>query len=227
MTETIGFCQETRPEGCGFVLLGATGDLAARKILPALFGLCEKKLAPANFYMLLAARTGLDRASLEERVRKSLAATGLSPSKESLAAFLGRLEYLRTDYTPASFGRLGERLAAYKVPAALWREVPWEMRLTGTRCMRCGQPQYPPQRVCVNCKAKDEMEPYSFVDVPAAVFSFTFDVELVCSGEEALRPAGTAMEPPGAAAGWDVENHRPAAERSRSGSVPSAGGGHG
>lgn len=45
--------------------------------------------------------------------------------------------------------------------------------------------------------------------------------------EEALRPAGTAMEPPGAAAGWDVENHRPAAERSRSGSVPSAGGGHG
>jgi len=45
--------------------------------------------------------------------------------------------------------------------------------------------------------------------------------------EEALRPAGTAMEPPGAAAGWDVENRRPAAERSRPGSLPSAGGCHG
>jgi len=112
MTETIGFCQETRPEGCGFVLLGATGDLAARKILPALFGLCEKKLAPANFYMLLAARTGLDRAALEGRVRKSLAAAGLSPSPESLGAFLARLEYMQADYSAEFFARLGARLAS-------------------------------------------------------------------------------------------------------------------
>lgn len=112
MTETIGFCQETRPEGCGFVLLGATGDLAARKILPALYGLCEKKLVPANFYMLLAARTGLNRAALEQRVRDSLAGAGLAPSASSLGAFLGRLEYLQADYTPAFFGRLGARLAA-------------------------------------------------------------------------------------------------------------------
>lgn len=60
-------------------------------------------------------------------------------------------------------------------PAAQWREVPWELRLTGTRCKRCGTPQYPPQRVCVECQAKDEMEPYSFVDVPAKVFSFSHD----------------------------------------------------
>ena len=60
-------------------------------------------------------------------------------------------------------------------PAAQWREVPWELRLTGTKCKRCGTPQYPPQRVCVNCHAKDEMEPYKFVDVPAKVFSFSHD----------------------------------------------------
>ena len=60
-------------------------------------------------------------------------------------------------------------------PAAQWREVPWELRLTGTKCKVCGTPQYPPQRVCVNCHTKDEMEPYSFVDVPAKVFSFSHD----------------------------------------------------
>ncbi len=60
-------------------------------------------------------------------------------------------------------------------PAAQRREVPWELRLTGTRCTKCGTPQYPPQRVCVQCQAKDEMEPYNFLDVPARVFSFSHD----------------------------------------------------
>jgi 3-hydroxy-3-methylglutaryl CoA synthase/uncharacterized OB-fold protein len=60
-------------------------------------------------------------------------------------------------------------------PAAQRREVPWELRLTGTKCRRCGTPQYPPQRVCVECQAKDETEPYDFVDVPAKVFSFSHD----------------------------------------------------
>lgn len=60
-------------------------------------------------------------------------------------------------------------------PAAQWREVPGEMRLTGTKCRVCGTPQYPPQRVCVECRAKDEMEPYNFQDVSAKVFSFSHD----------------------------------------------------
>jgi hydroxymethylglutaryl-CoA synthase len=60
-------------------------------------------------------------------------------------------------------------------PAAQWREVSWEMRLTGTKCKKCGTPQYPPQRVCVNCHAKDQFEHYSFTDVPAKVFSFSHD----------------------------------------------------
>jgi hydroxymethylglutaryl-CoA synthase len=53
--------------------------------------------------------------------------------------------------------------------------VPWEIRLTGTKCTKCGTPQYPPQRVCVECHAKDQMEPYNFQDVPAKVFSFSHD----------------------------------------------------
>jgi 3-hydroxy-3-methylglutaryl CoA synthase/uncharacterized OB-fold protein len=60
-------------------------------------------------------------------------------------------------------------------PAAQWREVKWELRLTGTRCRACGTPQYPPQRVCVQCRAKDQMDPYNFLDVPARVFSFSHD----------------------------------------------------
>jgi 3-hydroxy-3-methylglutaryl CoA synthase len=60
-------------------------------------------------------------------------------------------------------------------PVAQWREVPWEMRLTGTKCKNCSLPQYPPQRVCVNCHTKDKFEPYDFSDRPAKIFSFSHD----------------------------------------------------
>jgi len=60
-------------------------------------------------------------------------------------------------------------------PAAQWRENQGELRLNGTRCTHCGTPQYPPQRVCMKCKSKDEYEYYSFADRPARVFSFSHD----------------------------------------------------
>jgi len=60
-------------------------------------------------------------------------------------------------------------------PAAQWRETQGELRLRGTRCKRCGTPQYPPQRVCLICQAKDEFEYYSFLDKKTSVFSFSHD----------------------------------------------------
>jgi hydroxymethylglutaryl-CoA synthase len=60
----------------------------------------------------------------------------------------------------------------------VWRDRREIIGLCGTRCTRCGTPQYPAQRVCVNpdCGAIDEMEPYRFSDRKARVFSFTGDL---------------------------------------------------
>ena len=60
-------------------------------------------------------------------------------------------------------------------PAAQWRENEKELRLRGTKCLECGTPQYPPQRVCINCGTKDKMELYSFADKKAKLFSFSHD----------------------------------------------------
>jgi len=60
-------------------------------------------------------------------------------------------------------------------PSAQWRENQGELRLRGTMCNRCGTPQYPPQRVCMSCKAKDDFERYSFMDRVARVSSFSHD----------------------------------------------------
>jgi uncharacterized OB-fold protein len=67
--------------------------------------------------------------------------------------------------------------------------VPWEQKslswryrdsllgLVGSRCKRCGTPQFPPQVVCVKptCKAVHEMEPYRFSERKGQLFTYTGD----------------------------------------------------
>ena len=60
-------------------------------------------------------------------------------------------------------------------PPAQWRETKAELTLTGTRCRSCGTAQYPPQRVCMICKAKDQNDAYGFSWRTGKVFSFSHD----------------------------------------------------
>jgi 3-hydroxy-3-methylglutaryl CoA synthase/uncharacterized OB-fold protein len=60
----------------------------------------------------------------------------------------------------------------------LWRQHKEIMGLWGTKCLKCGTPQFPAQRVCVNpdCGAIDEMEAYLFSDKIGRIASFTGDM---------------------------------------------------
>ncbi|UCF72666.1 MAG: OB-fold domain-containing protein [Deltaproteobacteria bacterium] len=74
-------------------------------------------------------------------------------------------------------GIRGEAIA-YTALSLIWRDRREILGLCGTRCKKCGTPQYPAQRVCVNpdCGAIDEMQPYRFSDKKGEVFSFTADL---------------------------------------------------
>ncbi len=61
-----------RPEPFTLVILGVTGDLAARKILPALFGLWKGGYFPAAFALVGVGRRDKDDAGLRADVRKAL-----------------------------------------------------------------------------------------------------------------------------------------------------------
>ena len=128
--------------------------------------------------LLASYGNGCDTAILEttDRIGSVPACRGVARHVASRRDLHTYEQYLRwrelVQLQPAARPPIEDRMPS---PAAQWREVPWEMRLTGTRCRHCGTPQYPPQRVCVNCHTKDEMEPYRFTDVPAKVFSFSHD----------------------------------------------------
>jgi len=77
---------------------------------------------------------------------------------------------------PVETGIRGEDVA-FTAFSVLWRDKKAVLGLEGTRCKRCGTPQYPPQRVCVNpdCGAVDEMEAYSFAGKKGRIFTYTAD----------------------------------------------------
>jgi hydroxymethylglutaryl-CoA synthase len=62
---------------------------------------------------------------------------------------------------------------------ARWRERRAIAALYGAKCKKCGTPQISQigqaPRVCVNCQAKDEFEPYKFSDKKATLFSYAID----------------------------------------------------
>ncbi len=58
---------------------------------------------------------------------------------------------------------------------AMYRNRKQKLSFCGSRCLDCQTPQYPPQRICVNCRSKDRMEDYSFLDKKAKIRTYTVD----------------------------------------------------
>jgi 3-hydroxy-3-methylglutaryl CoA synthase len=159
------------------LLHAAVGDTGCAAALLSLVAALEQ--AGGGETILLACYgNGCDTAVLRTTGRAAAvpACRGVRRHVESRRELRSYEQYLRwrelVEIQPAARPPIEERMPS---PAAQWREVPWEMRLTGTRCVNCGTPQYPPQRVCIECHAKDKTEPYRFTDVPARVFSFSHD----------------------------------------------------
>lgn len=51
----------------------------------------------------------------------------------------------------------------------------WKYGFNASRCLNCGFRHLPPTRVCLNCKAIDQMEPERLADVKGTVATFTID----------------------------------------------------
>ena len=65
--------------------------------------------------------------------------------------------------------------AASPSVSALWREWDKNVRLYGARCRACGYVQYPAQRVCVECRSRDNGEPVRLSEKPGEVFTYSMD----------------------------------------------------
>ncbi|RLC72135.1 MAG: 3-hydroxy-3-methylglutaryl CoA synthase [Chloroflexi bacterium] len=110
----------------------------------------------------------IEKARDRKGIKKHLASKRDLPSYER---FITCREVLAIET-----GGRGEELPVTSA-SGIWRSRKMLLALVGSRCKRCGTPQYPPQHICVkpDCGAVDEMEEYRFSDKKGRLFTYTAD----------------------------------------------------
>jgi hydroxymethylglutaryl-CoA synthase len=72
-------------------------------------------------------------------------------------------------------GEAGRRPARRSSLPVIWRERQHLFPLYGQQCRSCGNIQYPKQRICIYCQAKDNFELIRLSDRTGKVFTFSMD----------------------------------------------------
>ncbi len=127
---------EGRLEPCSVVIFGATGDLTAIKLMPALYNLFLRGGLPSPCCLVGCARTPLSRQEFQERMADAVQKAGMDVSRWQ--DFAPALEYLPLDYaSPSDYNSLarflqdlekkqqtgGNRLFYLAVPPSLYAVV--------------------------------------------------------------------------------------------------------
>ncbi len=91
-------CALVRPtDPCSLIILGATGDLTYRKLMPSLFNLYRSQGLPEPFNIIGCGRTRLNDQSFRDKMEAALSVTG-TPDRKSWQAFAKMLYYQPLEY---------------------------------------------------------------------------------------------------------------------------------
>ena len=101
-----------KPEPCTIVIFGATGDLAARKLLPALYGLWRGQYLPTEFAIVGVGRREKTDAAFRDEVQTAIKTfRSDAPQADGWQAILSRVYYQAADFTTAAgMGGLANRI---------------------------------------------------------------------------------------------------------------------
>jgi len=108
-----GLVEERFPEPATMVIFGASGDLARRKLLPALYSLTRDRLLPSRFAVLGFGRHAQDDDAFREEMRRGCEEFARRRPVDAAvwSAFARNLFYQQGAYDdPAAFARLKARL---------------------------------------------------------------------------------------------------------------------
>ncbi len=140
-----------RKEPCNVVIIGASGDLCRRKLIPALFALYSRDLLPENFMIFGFARSTLDDAAFRSRIAEFIECRYVEcdvACDDKVSKFLSRCRYFSGNYdSPEDFRRLdaciedqgvagANRLFYMSIPPSIFIETAHSIRDSGV--MRTG-----------------------------------------------------------------------------------------
>ena len=156
-------------------LFGAVGNTGAAHPILGLVGALEEA---KDGELVLVASYGDGSDVMAFRVTGSPNGNG----RTALSALIESKALMPSYETYARWREVWSSDAASRRPApavpsvtAMWRESDQNIRLYGAKCTQCGTIQYPAQRVCVVCQAKDSADPIRLSDKAAEVFTYSMD----------------------------------------------------
>ena len=159
-------------------MLTSVGDSGTAYPLTMLVAALEEA-KPGDKILVVGFGSGSDALFFQvtdeiEKVKGRKGIKGHLASRQELTNYEKYLTF--RNMLPLEKGIRGEEVAFSQL-STLWRERKSILSLCGVKCKKCGTPQYPYQRVCVNphCGAIDEMEYYRFSDRKGKVFTYTGD----------------------------------------------------
>jgi glucose-6-phosphate 1-dehydrogenase len=125
---------EQTPEPCSLVIIGASGDLTQRKLIPAIYHLFIKGALPDPFFIIGCSRTEISDQGFRDKIREALSEKN-EIDMSQWTAFASSLHYRPVHYDdPASFknfadhlkkldkklGTLGNRIFYLAIPPSLY-----------------------------------------------------------------------------------------------------------
>ena len=109
-TQGDAYYCEVPSDPCAVVMFGASGDLAQRKLLPALFDLARHGCLAPRFRLLGFARSPMSDDDFRKKASEAMRKTG-GGNEDHAREFLSNIHYFQGDYNDsAAFERLSDRL---------------------------------------------------------------------------------------------------------------------
>ncbi len=169
--KALGFDPKTQAQDSLFSTVGCTGAALGLMMLVAAL-----ETAKAGDHILFVNYgDGVDVFSIKvtaeiEKARQHRGIKGHLASKRALPNYEKYLKY--KNFMPQEPGR---RPAEMTSAVMHWRDRKMLFGLYGVKCKTCGRVQFPPQRVCVKCRTKDNFEDIRLSDKKGTVFAFCRD----------------------------------------------------
>ena len=173
MARQLGF-SEAQTESS---MLGAVGNTGAAFVPMLLVGALENA-APGDLLLAISYGDGSDvlgfeaTADIATAQRPAMGLKGWVEAKQPLGSYETFARW-RDVWTLDDASR--RPAPASPSVSALWREADKNVRLYGARCKACGYVQYPPQRVCVECRSMGDSEPVRLSDKGGELFTYSMD----------------------------------------------------
>ena len=166
------------PEQVQEQLFTTVGDTGAAYSLMALVAALETA-KPGDRILVVSYGNGCDALFFQvtENIDKVRDRRGISKHVESKKELDSYEKYAAfRDVLVVDTGRRSEDMGPTQM-STLWRERRTVLGLCGSKCRRCGAPQFPRQVVCANpeCGAVGEMDTYRFSDRTGHLFTYTGD----------------------------------------------------